>query len=205
MKHLRVLLFLSIPLFLAHIARADEAVVSLQDKALQNKATEARRFAQKHGLSTEWCVLINMKIPSGKNRLFLWNFKTASIERPALCAHGSGKGEQVSTEEMPLFSNQKGSLLTSLGKYKIGKRAPSQWGINIHYKLHGLEETNRNAFARIVVLHSHSPLPKQEIHPEHLPLGWSWGCPVTDDDTMVYLDKKLQVTKQPVLLWIYYE
>jgi hypothetical protein len=35
-------------------------------------------------------------------------------------------------------------------------------------------------------------------------MGWSWGCPVTDDDTMTYLDAKLKDAKKPVLLWIYY-
>ena len=41
-------------------------------------------------------------------------------------------------------------------------------------------------------------------NPIHLPMGWSFGCPVTDDDTMTYLDAKLKDSKKPVLLWIYY-
>jgi len=54
------------------------------------------------------------------------------------------------------------------------------------------------------VLHSHTPVPAIEIYPVHLPMGWSYGCPVTDNDTMTYLDAKLKSSKKPVLLWIYY-
>ena len=89
-----------------------------------------------------------------------------------------------------------------MGKYRIGKRAYSLWGINVHYELHGLEETN-NAYKRIVVLHSHSPITQDEIYPSHLPLGWSFGCPVMDDETIKYLDEKLQKSQKPVLLWIF--
>jgi hypothetical protein len=42
------------------------------------------------------------------------------------------------------------------------------------------------------------------MYPYHLPIGWSQGCPVTDDKTMALLDTKLQVAEKPVLLWIYY-
>jgi hypothetical protein len=136
--------------------------------------------------------------------MFIYDFNGKKVERRALCAHGCGKDDRISTSEQPLFSNEDGSLLTSLGKYKLGIRSYSQWGINVHYKMHGLESTNNNAFKRIIVLHSHTPLSETEIYPSHLPLGWSWGCPVTDDATMTYLDAKLKNTKKSVLLWIYY-
>jgi hypothetical protein len=171
---------------------------------MTGKADEAFTFCQKNGYDTDFCILIDMKVHSGKHRLFVWDFNDKAIARKALCAHGCGKGDNAGTGANPVFSNVEGSLLTSLGKYKIGKRAYSQWGIHAHYKLHGLEKTNNNAFKRIVVLHSHTPVPEMEIYPAHLPMGWSLGCPVTDNTTMTYLDEKLQATKKPVLLWIYY-
>lgn len=170
---------------------------------LQEKVAEALAFCKKNNYNTDFCILIDMQIHSGKHRMFVWNFKDEKIEHKALCAHGSGKDNLKSTGAKPIFSNVSESHLSSLGKYKLGIRSGSRWGIKVHYKMHGLESTNSNAFKRIIVLHSHTPLPKQEIYPVHLPMGWSWGCPVTDNETMTYLDKKLKLTKKPVLLWIY--
>jgi hypothetical protein len=170
---------------------------------MEEKAKEALTFCEKNGYSTDFCILIDMNIHSGKNRMFIYDFINKKVERSSLCAHGCGKDNLKSTGEQPIFSNVEGSLLTSLGKYKIGIRAYSQWGINVHYKLHGLESTNNNAFKRIVVLHSHTPVPSFEMYPLHMPMGWSFGCPVTDNTTMTYLDAKLKSSDKPVLLWIY--
>jgi hypothetical protein len=145
-----------------------------------------------------------MKIHSGKNRMFVWDFKNKKIERKSLCAHGCGKDEKKSTGATPLFSNEIGSLLTSLGKYRIGSRAYSKWGIHVHYKMHGLEKTNSNAYNRYIVLHSYFAVPGKETFPSHLSLGMSEGCPVTDDATMYYLDEKLKDCKKSTLIWIYY-
>ena len=43
------------------------------------------------------------------------------LERKALCAHGCGKGNRMSTGDKPLFGNVEGSFLTSLGKVKLRK------------------------------------------------------------------------------------
>lgn len=181
-----------------------EAQDSEVQKRLKQKANEAMIFCEKNNYNTDFCILIDMKIHSGRNRMFVWNFKTNNIDRKALCAHGCGKGDKISTGAKPIFSNIEGSLCSSLGKYKLGIRSYSQWGINIHYKMHGLEPTNNNAYKRIIVFHSHTPLPDKEIFPQHLPMGWSFGCPVTSDEMMTYIDKKLQSSKKPALMWIYY-
>jgi len=188
--------------YLSSQQRATVTRKEVEDR-LGKKAAEALTFCQSKGYNTDFCILIDMKEHPGKYRLFVWNFKDKGVERKALCAHGCGKGDKMSTEEKPVFSNVEGSLLTSLGKYKIGNSAYSQYGIHIHYKLYGLEATNSNAFKRVIVLHSHTPVPATEIYPVCLPLGWSFGCPVTDNETMRYLDGKLKRATKPVLLWIY--
>lgn len=86
------------------------------------------------------------------------------------------------------------------GKYKIGNRDYSSWGINVKYWLHGLESTNKSAVKRVVVLHSWDAVKNFEIYPRLSPL--SWGCPAVSDDFMKKLDERLQQTKKPVLLWI---
>ena len=179
-------------------------VSELSATRIDEKAKEALQFCKSNDCNTDFCILIDMKIHSGKYRMFVYDFKKQEVERKALLAHGAGKDDKKSTGAEPLFSNEEGSWLTSLGKYKTGARAYSQYGINVHYKLHGLEASNSNAFKRIIVLHSFTPVSSFEIYPFHLPMGWSMGCPVTDDETMTWLDAKLKDTKKPVLLWIFY-
>jgi len=177
--------------------------VNEHQSRLEEKAKEALHYCETNGYNTDYCILIDMNIHSGKYRLFMYDFKSHKVERQSLCAHGCGRADKTSTGAQPIFSNEEGSLLTSLGKYKIGIRSYSQWGINVHYKLHGLETSNNKAFKRIVVLHSHTPVPSAEMYPFHMPMGWSFGCPVIDNVTMKYLDSKLKNTQKPVLLWIY--
>lgn len=163
------------------------------------KLTEAFAFCKKNRLDTTICIMVDMSMPSGKNRLFVYDFKQKKTLISSLCAHGVGGG---STAQKPVFSNKVGSNCTSLGKYKVKNRAYSNWGIKVHYKMYGLEETNSNAFKRIVVLHSYTPIPNYEIYPYVL-FGQSAGCPVISDDAMSQIDRLLSKKKKAVLLWIY--
>ena len=167
---------------------------------LKAKADTAKAFCKQKGLNTQYCFLVDFSIHSGKNRFFVWDFSIDTIKYESLCCHGYGK---KSTQTKPVFSNVEGSYCSSLGKYKIGVRSYSNWGINVHYKMHGYDKTNSNAFKRWVVLHSHTPVPDHEIYPNHLPLGWSQGCPVINDDIMRKVDTMLKGAKKPILLWIY--
>lgn len=173
---------------------------NLAFKRLKAKADSAKMFCKQKDYNMQYCILIDFSIHSGKNRFFVWDFAKDTIRHESLCCHGYGK---ESTQSKPVFSNVEGSYCSSLGKYKIGVRSYSSWGINAHYKMHGLEKTNNNAFKRIVVLHSHNPVPEEEIYPKHLPLGWSQGCPVISNNIMRKVDALLKDTKKPVLMWIY--
>lgn len=169
------------------------------DVVKSEKLNEALAFAKKNKLDTTITIMIDMSLPSGKNRLFVYDFQQKKTIISGLCAHGVGGG---STATKPVFSNKVGSNCTSLGKYKVKNKAYSNWGINIHYKMYGLEETNSNAFKRIVVLHSYMPVPNYEIYPRTL-FGISAGCPVISDDKMSQIDRLLMRKKKAVLLWIY--
>jgi len=170
---------------------------------LAPKAKEAFDYCKKHNYDTDFCVLVDMRIHSGKNRMFIWDFKSDSILNSGLCSHGCGDNPWGAdeTKKTPIFSNTPDSHLSSLGKYKIGKRGYSQWGINVNYKLHGLDATNKNAYKRYIVLHSWEMVPNQVIYPEGTPEGW--GCPAVSNDMMKTLDKRLKTTSKPVLLWVF--
>lgn len=167
---------------------------------LKAKADSAKIYSKQKGLNTNYCILIDFSIHSGKNRFFVWDFAKDSIKYESLCCHGYGL---KSTRQQPVFSNVEGSYCSSLGRYKMGISSYSNYGINIHYKMHGLDKTNNNAFRRLIVLHSHTPVPEEEIYPLHLPLGWSQGCPVINDSIMTEVDKLLKKEKKPLLMWIY--
>ncbi|MDQ0969686.1 hypothetical protein QFZ20_005089 [Flavobacterium sp. W4I14] len=160
---------------------------------------DALDFCKKNTMDTTIAIMVDMSIHSGKNRIFVYDFNKQEITIKGLCAHGVGAG---STPTKPVFSNKEGSYCTSLGKYKVKGRSYSNWGIKIHYKMYGLEKTNSNAFKRIVVLHSYTPVPNQEIYPQTL-FGQSAGCPVLSDSTMRKIDALLKTRKKSVLLWIY--
>jgi hypothetical protein len=172
---------------------------SSNHKISVERTNEALVFCKQNKMDTSIAIMVDMSIHSGKNRIFVYDFKQKKINIEGLCAHGVGGG---STPTKPVFSNKEGSYCTSLGKYKVKRRSYSNWGINVHYKMYGLEKTNSNAFKRIVVLHSYTPVPNQEIYPQTL-FGQSAGCPVLSDGTMRKIDALLKTRKKPVLLWIY--
>lgn len=173
------------------------------NKRLKAKADSAYVFAKQNDLDLKHAFLIDFSLHSGKYRFFIWDYEADTVIASSLCAHGVGRGDNLSSYTDIKYSNVEGSYCSSLGKYKTGIRSYSQWGINVHYKLHGLEATNDNAFRRIVVLHSYELVPKGEIFPAHLPLGYSQGCPVINDMVMRQIDNLMKEKTKDVVLWIY--
>ena len=167
---------------------------------LEMKADSALAYCKAKGLNTDYCILVDFSIHSGCDRMFVWDFQQDSIKYEGLCCHGAGKR---STPTHPVFSNEEGSLCSSLGHYKVASRYVSDWGINVGYQLKGLDSTNSNALKRAVTLHSHTPVASQEIYPRHLPMGYSHGCTVISNLLMTNLDELLKNNKNPMLLWIY--
>lgn len=184
------------------IAKEKEPQFTPVDLAV--RADEAYEYAKANDFDLEHAVLIDFGRHSGKNRFFVWNFKENRVEIESLVAHGYGNTGYESSNQEIVFSNVPNSYTSSLGKYRLGARSWSNWGINIHYKMHGLESTNDKAYERYVVLHSFKHIPNEEVYPAYLPMGFSQGCPVIDDETMREVDTLLQTKQKPVLMWIYY-
>lgn len=171
---------------------------TLLQQRLTEKAAEAKKYCIENNLDTSYCVLIDMQIHSGKFRCFIFDFKTITILDKGLCSHGSCANIELPLgETLPYFTNEPNSYCSSLGKYKIGKRGWSNYGIHVNYKLHGLETTNSNAFDRIIVLHSFNELQNEEIYPEKAMT--SWGCHIM----LKRIDERLIKSEKPVLMWIY--
>ncbi len=176
-------------------SRAEVKDDKAQNK-LQAKVPALKDYAVKYGFNTDRCFMIDMSVPSGKQRFFVYNFKTNMVEKAALVTHGSGS---ITTGDELQFSNVPGSSCTSLGKYKIGN--PYQGRFGLAYKLHGLEKTNSKAFERFVVLHGHSCVPSDEVYP--LPICPSLGCPTVAPEFLKTLAGIIDASNKPVLLSIY--
>ncbi|HSY61914.1 MAG TPA: murein L,D-transpeptidase catalytic domain family protein [Cytophaga sp.] len=200
LHHLFTIHFLVLFCFLLLVACSGKKENAIYEKVDSVKVSQAFKFCKKNDFDTASCFFVDMSIHSGMDRFFVWNFKKKKVVLEGLCCHGAGKGSTTST---PVFSNEKGSNCTSLGKYKVGIRSYSQWGIHAHYKLHGLESANSYAYSRVVVLHSHNPVSDTEIYPFHLSMGWSLGCPVVSNRLMKRLDSLLKNKRKPTLLWVY--
>lgn len=156
-----------------------------------------RKYLKNINCNKDVCFLVDMKIPSGRNRFFVYSLSGDSIITSGLTTHGSGSQTETAVLN---FSNREGSNATSLGKYKIGEKYTGKFGTA--YKLFGLDKTNSNAYVRAVVLHSHPFVPAQEVYPQLICL--SWGCPTVSPAYLKVLEKYIDNSSKPVMLWIYY-
>jgi hypothetical protein len=175
---------------------------TLPEKNYQKFHQEAQQFIEKNQYHADFYILVDLSIHSGKNRFFVYDFKQQKNTLEALTTHGScDQFESNPTKYQKVkFSNENNSHCSSQGKYRIGKRDYSSWGINIKYWLHGLEKSNDQAVKRVVVLHSWDAVSDNEIYPQYSPL--SWGCPAISNEKMKEIDPILKPIKKPVLLWI---
>ncbi|RZJ51229.1 MAG: peptidase [Chryseobacterium sp.] len=170
----------------------------------KKKAEEALKFCQSKNMNTDFCILIDLSLHSGVNRFVIWNFKENKVSGKYLVGHGCGANSwsRDESKENPKFSNEDGSHLSSLGKYKLSGRGHSDWGINVKYLMQGLEETNSNAVKRFIVFHSWNLMSDTEVFPNGSPEGW--GCPTISNNAMREIDPMIEKSGKQVLMWIYH-
>lgn len=164
-------------------------------KTLSLKATTAKKFIKNKPYNEEFCFLIDMKIRSGSNRFFVYDLKHDSVIHAGVVTHGRCNERWLSGRK---YGNEPGCGCTSLGKYKIGNPYIGRFGLA--YKLYGLDSTNSNAFRRYVVLHAHDCVPPDEVFTE---ICQSDGCPTVSPGFLKTLQRLINSSEKPVLLWIY--
>jgi hypothetical protein len=185
------------------IISSDEKKPSLNIQKTNKKAKEALSFCKQKKFNTDFCILIDMSLHSGVNRFFIYDFNEKKITKKYLVGHGCGNyiWSWAQSKDNPDFSNEDNSHLSSLGKYKIGERGVSEWGIKVKYLMLGLEETNNNSLKRAIVFHSWEKMDDNEIFPKGSPEGW--GCPTVSNNALREIDPILKNSSTPVLMWIY--
>ena len=178
---------------------ADDRLISNTEvmSRLKERASLAKDYVDENGFDVSYCFMIDMRLPSGKNRFFVYNLLKDSLEATGLVTHG--KGSESESGNL-IFSNMPNSNCTSLGKYKIGNSYNGNFGLS--YKLMGLDKTNSKALDRAVVLHSYYGVPTTEVYPSSICV--SEGCPAVSAPFFTQLKGYMDESQEPILLWIYY-
>ena len=162
---------------------------------LKKKSSEAASFIKKNGYNESICFFIDMTLPSGQNRFFVFDVVKDSIQRSGLVTHGRCNEMWLQGRK---YSNVPGCGCSSLGKYKVGYSYNGTFGLA--FKLYGLDKTNDNAFKRYVVLHSHECVPDTEVQDE---ICQSDGCPTVSPGFLQELNPIIKQSSKPILLWIF--
>lgn len=164
---------------------------------LRKKAGAAKYFAAQKGFSTRIAFLLDMRLPSGQKRFFVYDLQHDSLLASGLVAHGSCNRRFLETAQ---FANAPGCGCSSAGRYKIGGAYEGRFGKA--FKLMGLDSANSNAYRRSVVLHGYGCVPDEECYP--YPLCNSLGCAMVSYKFLRVAAGFIEKEKKPVLLWMYF-
>ena len=180
---------------------------------IETKAQELKEYCVKNNYNTNIGVLVDYSVHSGCARFIVWDFKNNKALLKSICAQGCGKGENQGKN---VFSNEIGSLCSSLGHYKIGKeRKMNSIKGRPALNLTGLESTNSNAIARGILIHP-VHLPSFSIYPFSIPskvyriFGKAIMRPYSEGCVTVPFEKYKETVKilnknkgRPVILLVY--
>ncbi|RYD91053.1 MAG: peptidase [Sphingobacteriales bacterium] len=163
---------------------------------LRSHARDLRAYATTRGFSTRITFLLDMQRHSGTRRFFIYDLQGDSVRASGLVAHGSCNSEWLPDAA---FSNEPGCGCSSLGRYKVGAAYPGRFGLA--FKLHGLDRSNSNAYARFVVLHAFDCVPDKEMYPVNI--CNSLGCPMVSYRFLETVKTFIRAEQKPIVLWIY--
>jgi len=182
---------------ITHIGNRPEKhkITNYVAEKIRTKADAATLFIKQNNYNDNICFLVDMSLPSGQKRFFVYDLKHDTLQNAGLVTHGRCNENWLDGRK---YGNTVGCGCTSLGKYKVGYSYNGRFGLA--FKLYGLDKTNDKAFSRFVVLHSHSCVPETEITDD---ICQSDGCPTVAPGFLQQLKPIISESKRPVLLWIF--
>jgi hypothetical protein len=145
-------------------------------------------------------TIIDYELPSYQQRLWVIDMKVPRVLYQEWVAHGMGapRGTGGTMEEALSFSNEMGTLKSSLGLFITAETYIGRHGYSL--KLDGLEEgVNDRARERLIVLHGAQYV--SEGRAKDRLVGRSWGCPAVRPGISNIL---IDAIKDGSVLWIYY-
>lgn len=175
----------------------EKAPAPAENSSIMNiLAKKVNNFAIENGYSTQYCFLVDMSIPSGRKRFFVYDLQQNTVLYSALVAHGSCNQTFLSRAR---FSNASNCGCSSLGKYKVGEFYRGKYGKS--FRLYGLDNSNSNAYKRAIVIHGYDCVPDREIYP--MVLCNSLGCVMVSYNFFETLSRIIQKSDKPIVLWLY--
>lgn len=166
----------------ATVKFSDTAVARLEAALL--KAAPTLRPQPLHAALSSWeslksrgesirslLTVIDYSLPSTSKRMWIFDLASQKLLYHELVSHGRNTGEDMAES----FSNEEGTLMTSLGAFVTGTTYYGRNGYSL--KLHGLNPgINDNAEARTIVVHG-APYVSDDFAHRYGRLGRSHGCP----------------------------
>ncbi|MCD0469670.1 murein L,D-transpeptidase catalytic domain-containing protein [Flavobacterium sp. JAS] len=181
-----------------HYYKEETSITSVEIERINTRVSEIRnKIGIDPKYNTKIAFFVDMRIPSGKNRFFVYDLVNNKIIDQGLVAHGSGS--ETGIKGSLRFSNTPNSNCTALGRYSIEKCYKGCFGKS--YKLNGLDETNSNALKRAIVLHYYSAVPYEE---QDYYISNSHGCPMVNEQFFKRIEKIIDSSKSNIILDIYY-
>lgn len=167
--------------------------------SLVERAAEAEKFANSHGLSTRYALFVDYGVPSGTPRLYVWDFNKKRIIARTYVMHGPGGG---STAKVAKFSNKPGSNCSSLGRFYVTKQHGNR--NKTGFLLQGMDIDNHTAHSRGLMLHS-SPWVDGHCWMKYIPLHSAscMGCVTVSTRGLSYISKLIKSEEKHIMLWNY--
>ncbi|MFB9080339.1 murein L,D-transpeptidase catalytic domain-containing protein [Flavobacterium procerum] len=176
----------------------DDALSTIEIERINTRIVDIKNMISSDSkYNSKIVFLVDMKVPSGKNRFFIYDLEKNEVIDQGLVAHGSGS--ETGVKGVLKFSNTLNSNCTALGRYAIGKNYKGIFGKA--YRLAGLEETNNNAVKRAIVLHHYSAVPYAE---QDYYISNSHGCPMVNEQFFKRIEKIIDSSKSNIIMDIYY-
>ena len=170
-------------------ASENPGIINILTKKVNN-------YSIQNDMSTDYCFLVDMSLPSGRNRFFIYDLKKNTIINSGLVSHGSCNETFLAR---PKFSNESKSGCSSLGKFKVGEFYTGKYGKS--FRLYGLDNCNSNTYKRAVVIHGYDCVPDEEIYPRVL--CNSLGCVMVSYKFFDNISRLIRKSEKPIVLWIY--
>ena len=140
-------------------------------------------------------TVVDYSLPSNQPRLWVMDMSDHSIIKHTTVAHGKYSGQALTTS----FSNQEGSLKSSLGVFLTGDTYQGKHGKSMRLK--GLEKGfNDNAEKRGIVVHGAKYVHRTCNNAIGMCNGRSFGCPAVSDKEV----KAIIENTQAGSLWVSY-
>ena len=148
-----------------------EGAPTLRPEALRAALAAWAALHLRGEISRPLLTVIDYGLLSTVKRMWVFDLASRRLLFHELVAHGRNSGDDLAR----LFSNEEGSLMTSLGAFVTGTTYNGRNGYSL--RLRGMDPgVNDRAEARAIVIHG-APYVREKVAHRQERLGRSYGCP----------------------------